>query len=471
MDTNIKSLKPTLIPGMPVVVPASCPVCTEKDAEAGKRVLQGLMKDYTGPVAARLWNGETVIGRPDAPCTVVFNHPRPLRDLILHQDLVRLAEDYLSGAIDIEGNMESLFSVTDFLLGASWSLKQRLDALWNAWRLPSARFHDSSHEVRAGHAARRNSKRSIAHHYDVSNEFYRLWLDPEMVYSCAYFQDGRQTLAAAQQDKLDYICRKLRLQPGQKLLDIGCGWGALVLWAARHYGVKAHGITLSEEQYRYAQQRIRAEGLEDRVTVELRDYRDLPDEAQYDRVVSVGMFEHIGLKNFDTYFSTVKRVLKHGGLFLNHGITNDSGWGRTPIRRFINRYVFPDGELARISDVNDAMEKAGFELLDVESLRRHYALTLRYWVKSLEAHKDQAIRAAGDKVYRLWRLYMAGSAYYFEQGSINVYQVLVGHVGKPLPVPLRRDDLYRGAVHHSSSQCACNKHAPVVSVVTPSLCT
>jgi len=159
------------------------------------------------------------------------------------------------------------------------------------------------------------------------------------------------------------------------------------------------------------------------------------------------MFEHVGLKNFDVYFSTIKRVLKRGGLFLNHGITNDTGWQRTPITRFINRYVFPDGELTRISDVHDAMEKAGFELLDVESLRRHYVLTLRRWVKSLEAHKDQAVRAAGDKVYRLWRLYMAGSAWYFEQGSINVYQVLVGHVGQPLSVPLRRDDLCRGGAH------------------------
>jgi len=441
MDTRIKNLTPSLLTGVPEVIPVDHITHPERAVDAGRRVLQELMKDYSGPVAVRLWNGETVIGASDAPCTVVFKYPRALRDLIMHRDLVRLAEDYLSGGIDVEGDMESLFSLTDFMLNAGWTWKQRFSAFWNAWRLPSGHSHDSSREVRAGRKARHNSKRSIAHHYDVSNDFYRLWLDPEMVYSCAYFEDGKQTLAGAQQDKLDYICRKLRLQPGQKLLDIGCGWGALVLWAARHYGVKAHGITLSEEQYRYAQQRIRDEGLEDQVTVELRDYRDLPDQAQYDRVVSVGMFEHIGLKNFDTYFSTVRRVLKKGGLFLNHGITNDSGWGRTPVRRFVNRYIFPDGELARISDVNDAMEKAGFELLDVESLRRHYAMTLRRWVKSLEAHKDQAIRAAGDKVYRLWRLYMAGSAYYFERGSINVYQVLVGHVGKSLPLPLRRDDL------------------------------
>ncbi|GMQ88419.1 MAG: class I SAM-dependent methyltransferase [Gammaproteobacteria bacterium] len=414
-----------------------------KTDETGKKILLGLMGGYSGPVAVRLWNGETIIGKPGAPCTLVFNHPWALRDLILHRDLIRLAEDHLAGAIDVEGDMESLFSLTDFLLNAGWPLKQRLAALWNAWQLPSGHFHENSREVSAGHSARHNSKRSIAHHYDVSNDFYHLWLDPEMVYSCAYFKDSEQSLARAQQDKLDYICRKLRLEPGQTLLDIGCGWGALIRWAARHYGVQAHGITLSEEQYRYALRRIRAEGLEGQVTVELRDYRDLPDQPQYDRVVSVGMFEHIGRKNFDAYFRTAKRALKPGGLFLNHGITNDTGWRKTPLTRFINRYIFPDGELARISDVNDAMEKAGFELLDVESLRRHYALTLRRWVKSLEMHKTLAVRAAGDKIYRLWRLYMAGSAYYFTQGNINVYQVLVGHVGQPLPIPLRRDDLYR----------------------------
>ncbi|GMQ89651.1 MAG: class I SAM-dependent methyltransferase [Gammaproteobacteria bacterium] len=411
--------------------------------ETGKKILLGLTEGYTGPVAVRLWNGETIIGEPGAPCTLVFNHPWALRNLILHRDLIRLAEDHLAGAIDVEGDMESLFSLTEFLLNAGWPLKQRLSALWNALQLPSGHFHDGSREVRAGHGAKHNSKRSIAHHYDVSNDFYHLWLDPEMVYSCAYFKDNEQSLARAQQDKLDYICRKLRLEPGQTLLDIGCGWGALILWAARHYGVRAHGITLSEEQYRYALRRIRAEGLENQVTVELRDYRDLPDQPQYDRVVSVGMFEHVGRKNFDAYFRAAKRALKPGGLFLNHGITNDTGWRKTPLTRFINRYIFPDGELARISDVNDAMEKAGFELLDVESLRRHYALTLRRWVKSLEAHRNLAVRAAGDKIYRLWRLYMAGSAYYFEQGNINVYQVLVGHVGQQVPIPLRRDNLYQ----------------------------
>jgi cyclopropane-fatty-acyl-phospholipid synthase len=276
----------------------------------------------------------------------------------------------------------------------------------------------------------------------VGNDFYRLWLDPEMVYSCAYFRDSTQGLAAAQRDKLDYLCRKLRLEPGQRLLDIGCGWGALLIWAAKHYGARAHGITLSQQQHDYANERVRLEGLEGQVSVEMRDYRDLVPEAEYDRVVSVGMFEHIGLRNFATYFATIRRVLKKGGLFLNHGITSDNRWRRTPLTRFINRYIFPDGELTRISDVCAAMERAGFEILDVESLRRHYALTLRRWITALESSHRSAVKTSSESLFRLWRLYMAGSAHYFTEGSINVYQVLAGYSHAPLATPLRREDLY-----------------------------
>lgn len=416
---------------------------------AARRILRLVLKDYHGPVAIRLWNGETVGSDLAAPCTLVFRHPAVLRDLVLHQDLMHLAEAHLAGAVDVEGDLEALFDLSEYLHDFAPSWSRRLKALGWALRLPASGEVDTPRARRAGRAARRNSPLSIAHHYDVSNEFYRLWLDPEMVYSCAYFRDESQTLAAAQRDKLDYICRKLRLAPGQTLLDIGCGWGALVCWAAHRYHVQAHGITLSEQQYAHAKARVDSEGLAEQVKIELRDYRDLPCETRYDRVVSVGMFEHIGVANFPIYFDTVKRVLKPGGLFLNHGITNDTGWRRTPLTRFINRYVFPDGELARISDVVDAMERAGFEILDVEGLRRHYALTLRRWVQALQAHRTHAVKTVSEATYRLWRLYMAGSAYYFDQGSVNVYQVLAGQAYQPLVTPLRRDDLYRntGEVH------------------------
>jgi len=411
--------------------------------ETGFEIVSTLLDGYQGRVAVRLWDGRTHNDQPDTTCTLQFMHPGILRDLVLKRDLVRLGEAYLSGGQKVEGNMESLFELGPWLQRLRLSASSKLRLLYLALRLPSGLDRDAALERRAGSTAiKRNSQKSIAHHYDVSNDFYRLWLDPQMIYSCAYFRDERQSLSEAQCDKLDHICRKLRLQPGQTLLDIGCGWGALVIWAAKNYGVQSHGITLSKQQFQYAQRRITAEGLTDRVVVELRDYRDLYDESRYDRIVSVGMFEHVGIRNFPRYFGKVKHLLKPGGLFLNHGITNDSGWNDTSLQQFVNKYVFPDGELTRISEVNQAMEQSGFELLDVESLRRHYAYTLRQWVRSLEAHREEAVTLSSDATYRLWRLYMAGSAYYFDEGSVNVYQVLAGHTGQALSVPLRRDDLY-----------------------------
>ncbi|ALP54853.1 hypothetical protein Tel_11810 [Candidatus Tenderia electrophaga] len=409
---------------------------------AARRILGRVLAGYRGKVAVRLWNGDIVHGASDAPCTVVFQHPAALRDLVVRRDLVRLAEAYLVGEIDLDGDAERLFDLVPHMqqLVLPWPEKWWL--LRQALRLPARWEAEGSLSARPWRSRVNNTRQSIAHHYDIGNDFYRLWLDPEMVYSCAYFRDADQTLAGAQRDKLDYICRKLRLAPGQALLDVGCGWGALACWAARNYGVRAHGITLSEQQYRYAVERVRNEGLQGQVTIELRDYRDLPEEVLYDRIVSVGMFEHIGVANFPLYFRTVRRVLKPDGLFLNHGITNDTGWRDTPITRFMNRYVFPDGELARISDVSNAMEQAGFEIIDVEGLRRHYVLTLRQWIKALEVNREQVVELVGDTTYRVWRLYMAGSAWYFDEGSTNVYQVLAGHARQSLATPLRRDDLY-----------------------------
>ncbi|MFV2004319.1 MAG: class I SAM-dependent methyltransferase, partial [Gammaproteobacteria bacterium] len=390
------------------------------------------------------------VGKSDAPCTVVIKQPWVLRELVLYRNVVHLAEDYLTQDIEIDGDSECLFDLVAYIKDLQISWVTRLRVLRQAFKLSHFHHDKSAHTVRAGRSRRRNTKKSISHHYDVGNDFYNLWLDKEMVYSCAYFSDMDQTLDSAQQDKLDYICKKLRLTPDQTLLDIGCGWGALICWAAKKYGVKAHGITLSEQQFAYAQQRIRKEGLQDRVTVELRNYVDLPDDIHYDRVVSVGMFEHIGVDNFPVYFETIKRVLTPSGLFLNHGITNDTGWMDTPITRFINSYVFPDGELARINSVIKAMENAGFEIIDVEGLRRHYALTLRRWIKALEDNRNKAVAIVGEATYRVWRLYMSGSAYYFDAGSINVYQVLAGHDREPLTVGLRRDELYEKG-------CECEK--------------
>ncbi|HEB99539.1 MAG TPA: class I SAM-dependent methyltransferase [Thiotrichales bacterium] len=412
------------------------------DIAAGQRLVQTMLQGYRGPVAVRLWDGSLAHGRPGAPVALVFHQPAPLRDLVLHADLFRLAEAYLAGGVDAEGDMEVLFDLVEFLRCRQWSWRERLRLFHEAVMLPGMSRKRAARERRASRRLRRNGRQAIAHHYDVGNEFYRLWLDPNMVYSCAYFSTPDQPLVEAQEDKLDYICRKLRLSPGQHLLDIGCGWGALALRAARRHGVRVHGITLSREQCAHARERVRQEGLEGQVRIDLLDYRELPDDARYDRIVSVGMFEHIGRKNFPLYFGKVRRMLRPGGLFLNHGITNDTGWQDTPISRFINAYVFPDGELARISDVQLAMEEAGFEILDVESLRPHYQLTLRRWRETLEARKEEAVALTSDQTYRIWRLYMAGSSYYFGDGSLGVYQVLAGHRYQPQPVGLRRDELY-----------------------------
>ncbi len=404
-------------------------------------IIERIMDGYTGPVALSVGEGPAIRGPAEPACRMRFNDPGVIRELVLRRDLARLAEAYLAGAIDVEGDMEALFSLVSHLEGLRLPLAARLSLLRQALRLPPAK-RGLPDLPPASPRGRRNSRAAISHHYDVGNDFYRLWLDPEMVYSCAYFREPSRSLAEAQRDKLDHICRKLRLRPGMVLLDIGCGWGALALWAARHYGVRVHGITLSRAQQALARRRVEEAGLGGQVRIELRDYRELPDEPRYDRVVSVGMFEHVGLKNFPRYFGKVRSVIRPGGLFLNHGITSETRWQRTDLTRFINRHVFPDGELTRISHVLQAMEDAGFEILDLESLRRHYALTLRHWVRSLEANHEAAVALTSERCYRVWRLYMAGSAFYFEEGSIGVDQVLAGLRHAPLQLPMTREDLY-----------------------------
>lgn len=410
--------------------------------ETARAIVTLLLRDYRGPVGVSLGNGRPLHRWGKIRAVLVFRDAGVIRDLVLRHNLVRLAEYYLAGDVAVEGDVEALFDLVGFLQNSPPTLATRSRLAWLAFKLPASPLPESIEPLRHDASQRSNTLQAIAHHYDVGNDFYRMWLDPEMVYSCAYFAHARQSLADAQRDKLDYICRKLRLRPGDTLLDIGCGWGALARWAARHYGARVCGITLSEQQHRYAVEQVRHQGLEDNVTIELCDYRELDERRRFDRIVSVGMFEHIGIDNFPVYFGKLRRLLKHDGLFLNHGITNDTGWQETPVTRFVNRYVFPDGELTRISVVCAAMEEAGFEPLDVESLRRHYVLTLRNWIRSLEQNRQQIIKLTSEPIYRLWRLYMAGAAYYFNEGSINVYQVLAAHRGGELKIPLRRDDLY-----------------------------
>jgi cyclopropane-fatty-acyl-phospholipid synthase len=427
--------------------------------EAATRIIHKLLSRFDGSFALRLWNDATHsfgqrVGQIAPSFTLVLRDPGVLRELVLKRGPIPLADAYFQGRLDVEGDLYAALGLKRHFQTLSLTGLERAGLMVDALRLaftpahriapaggvPTTRQFTHDHSLESDRAA-------ISHHYDVSNDFYELFLDERMVYSCAYFHAPDDTLEAAQRQKLDHVCRKLRLQPGERFLDIGCGWGALVIWAAKHYGVHAHGITLSQAQLDEANQRIEAEGLQDRVTVELRDYRALQGEGVYDKASSIGMFEHVGLANLPRYHATVHRVLKPNGLFLNHGITHEEdGWQPSVDTEFINRYVFPDGELDRVSAIQAGMERARFEIQDVENLRVHYAKTLRYWVSRLEAAHDVATNHVSESTYRVWRLYMAASALEFESGGTGLHQILASR--RPdshpyaQPLPLTRADLY-----------------------------
>lgn len=380
------------------------------------------------PLAVRLWDG-TRVGADQARVTVTINSPLALTALA-NPSLGGLASSYVEGKIDAEGPIRDVVRVGTALVEAEGGLARR------PRRLP--------HWVRH---TRKFDDKAIRSHYDVGDDFFRLWLDRRRVYSCAYFRRADDTLDLAQEQKLDHICRKLRLAPGERFLDIGCGWGALIMWAAERYGVRALGVTLSRNQHDYARARIRELGLEDRCEVRLLDYRDVPETEPFDKVASVGMFEHVGRENLPIYFGKIARLMRPGGLVLNHGITlNAPGQHEvgSEIGDFINGYVFPGGELTHLAHVVESMATQGLECADAESLRPHYAKTLWHWVERLEANRDAAIAAVGDKLYRVWRVYMAGSAQSFERGWLSVHQVLAGRAlsNGALELPATRDDIY-----------------------------
>jgi cyclopropane-fatty-acyl-phospholipid synthase len=360
---------------------------------------------------------------------------RTLRGLraLARPALGRLARAYVHGDIDFSGSARRILGIAERMVG---------DVRHGGASLPE-RVGSWLHQ-------RRSNRANVAHHYDVGDAFYRLWLDEQLVYSCAYFRRDDDPLELAQGQKLDHVCRKLRLAAGERFLDIGCGWGALILWAAERYGVTATGITLSQNQADYVSAEIRRRGLEGRVRVELRDYVDLPDEPSFEKIASIGMFEHVGVARFPRYFGKIRRLLVPGGLVLNHGITHGAegiGGLGSGISEFVEEYVFPGGELAHVARVISAMSAEGLEAVDAESLRPHYAKTLWHWTERLEANADAARREVGEERFRVWRIYMAGSAHAFERGWLSVWQILAG---KPLadgglPHPLTRDYMYGDA--------------------------
>jgi len=415
-------------------------------------ILERVFADYPArDFAVRLWDGTTwPEGGGSSPAfTLVLNHPGALRKMFLPPSELNLGEAYIYGDFDAEGDLIAAFPMAEYLQSLDLGVGDKLGLARQLLALPNAaapREGRQAAQVSGARHSRERDRQAISYHYDVSNDLYALWLDKHMVYSCAYFADPDEDINAAQERKLDYICRKLRLQPGERLLDIGCGWGGLAIHAAKHYGVEALGITLSQPQVDLARERIEEAGLEDRCRVEYLDYREVAPEQPFDKLVSVGMFEHVGEAKMRVYFEQARDLLRPQGLFLNHAIARP-GWQPSSKNHdtFSNHYVFPDGELVPVSLSSRVAEESGFEVRDVESLREHYALTLRRWVRRLESRHDEALRHVDEVTYRVWRLFMSGSAHGFESGRLNVYQTLLV---KPGPggesgLPLTREDLYR----------------------------
>jgi cyclopropane-fatty-acyl-phospholipid synthase len=395
-----------------------------------EKVVGELQAAMNLPLAIELWNGKryalgerpTVTLRVPAASSVKY---------LANADLAKLGEAYVEGYIEVDGPIGDA-------IRAAESLARRLSGDKKG-RTPL--LFRNLHSKKTDSAA-------IRYHYDVSNDFYGLWLDRRMVYSCAYFRTGEESIDEAQEAKLDHICRKLMLKPGDRFLDIGCGWGALVMHAAERYGVKALGVTLSHNQHALANERIRAAGLEGRCEVRIQDYRDVPGEGVFDKIASIGMFEHVGLKNLPVYFGAIRRLLAEGGVVLNHGITSVDPESRSVglgAGDFIGKYVFPHGELPHLSLVIREMGAAGLEVMDSETLRLHYAKTLEHWSARLEASLDQARAFAGEKRLRIWRAYLAGCAHAFAQGWVSIQQVLATKSGDPRrnPLPWTREYMYR----------------------------
>ncbi len=392
--------------------------CSFLPASAPVRIVAGDRQIFTGE-------------KPEA--AIIFADADEANRILAARDLLQLSEAFVEGRMDIEGDIFAVVGLRHYFYPEHLSLLDRAQIVFRV--LKEYKRHTPGHD-----------RRYIAHHYELPDDFYRLFLGESMTYSCAYFTDPNMTLEAAQESKIDHLLSKLQLQPGERLLDIGCGWGSLVIRAATKYQAKVVGITLSRTQVDFARSRIRVLGLEDVCEVRLADYRDLADEAKLDKVVSVGMYEHVGNRNLSTYFRTVFDLLRPDGLFVNHGITRKFApdWERVSEALFLGRYIFPGGELYSHAHVAKAIEAEGFEVYDSESLRRHYAITLRHWVANLQDNQGEARRLVSESIYRAWLLYMAGCASAFEEGYLNVHQISGSKTTRyGGEIPLTRSYLYQ----------------------------
>ncbi|CAN7584305.1 cyclopropane-fatty-acyl-phospholipid synthase [Pseudoduganella sp. LjRoot289] len=389
--------------------------------------MSGVRQQTALPLRIELWNGQHLDFSAEAPRVTIRLPQASAARYLLKPSLSNLGSAYVEGLIEVRGAARDMIAVVNALARSTLKEHGRFPRVMRNFR------HD-----------RKKDAEAIRYHYDVSNAFYQQFLDPAMVYSCAYFEHGDEDLATAQTKKIDHILAKIRLRRGQTLLDIGCGWGALVLRAAREYGARCVGITLSQNQFELARERVREAGLEQLVEIRLQDYRDV--QGQFDRITSVGMFEHVGLKHLPEYFRTVNRLLAEDGVAMNHGITStDPDNGETPYGggEFIDKYVFPQGELVHLGQVLKAMQEGGLEAYDVENLRRHYARTCAIWTDNFEARAACIKALAGDKRFRIWHVYLAGCVYGFEQDLLSLYQIVCGKAGRnPRVLPWSRGYIY-----------------------------
>ena len=438
------------------------PFSAQSKINSIKALLNSVSEPLNLNVSVRLWNGEVVPLGPEADgrYTIGLSGPGVIGSLMRMPTLETLVRLYATGHIEFDGgdliefsealktrqsNRERLKQVSKTMLA-----KRTLPFLFA--KTDSAELSEGFRDDMVGRdESKRKNSDYIQFHYDVGNEFYKLFLGSEMMYTCAYFRDWSNSLDQAQHDKLEMICRKLRLEPGDRMLDIGCGWGGLICYAAQHFGVKAHGITLSQQQYEYTKEKIDQLGLTGQVTVEICDYAD--HQGSYDKISSIGMSEHIGVANYPRYFGKINSMLRDRGVMLNHAIARSAKTSKRfsarirPERKFLLKYIFPGSELIPVGMTTDFMEQNGFEVHDVESWREHYALTTRFWCKNLSANRERAIELVGPERYRLWVAYLAGASGGFTAGSIKIYQVVASKKGAKgvSGMPPTRAHLYRAA--------------------------
>lgn len=426
-------------------------------ADSAAKLIDQLADKLDANMSVELWDGRRLpLGRNvTSDHLVKIASPGVVASLLKGPSLDKIIRHYIHKKIDFEGG--TLFDILQPLVFAR--TRRRLKEIskteifkhLSPFLLVKSEVPESTRtfdgDEKGANKTERDEEKFIQFHYDVSNEFYQLFLDERMIYTCAYFTDWTNDIHQAQKDKLDMICRKLRLTRGETMLDIGCGWGGLLIHAVENYGVKGHGVTLSKEQYDHAINAIAGKQLENEITIELKDYRDL--DGQFDKISSIGMYEAIGIDAVPEYLAKVRSLLKPEGIFLNHGITRKGKKRKTsfssrPEQAALQKYIFPGGELDDLGNTIAKMEQTGFEVQDVEGWRMHYQLTTKLWCERLTARKEEAIRLVGEETYRIWVAYLAGCSLAFLRGSARLYQTVATKSARGMPsTPQTRADLYR----------------------------